>query len=136
MSTTDINDLFSRLADRAAQPAQFDMSQVTSTPVEGHGSGADGRILVRIVNGTVAEFDVQHPALRLDRQTLCAELAGAVNGALESYQAAMMTAVQSRTDFGALSEDLREMQAESMETINAYTDRMMDMLFEARKRDA
>ncbi|MDN5726660.1 MAG: hypothetical protein L0G99_12135 [Propionibacteriales bacterium] len=135
MSNADINDLFSRLADQAAKPAQFDMSQVTSTPIEGRGSAADDRIRVRIVNGKVTEFDVQHPALRLDRTVLCAELAKAVNGALETYQTNMVSAVQNRTDFGALSEDLRDMQAESIQTINAYTDRMMEMLLEARKRD-
>lgn len=136
MSSESFGSMFDDLLRLTQQPPPVTPDAISDTPVEGHGSAYDDQIRVRMVNGQVAAFDVQPRALRLDNAELGERLAEAVNTAIADYQASVTRAMaESQTDFAALSQGVREVQAEAMRSIERYTDQMMQMLKQAKPEE-
>ena len=96
------------------------------------GHAYDDRINVTMKAGRVTAVEIQPPARKLDAVQLGEELVTAINNAIDANLAAIM-ADQEQPDFTALSEQLHQVQAESVRQLNKYTEGMYDMLRQAKE---
>ncbi|MCO8271610.1 YbaB/EbfC family DNA-binding protein [Actinoplanes sp. TRM 88003] len=85
--------------------------QDESEPPVGTGVAADGRVRARAVRpGRIENLELDPSALRLGGAALAHEIEIAVNAALADLQSGAMAAA-GQTDLGALSDQLKDIQA-------------------------
>ncbi|MDO5287209.1 MAG: YbaB/EbfC family nucleoid-associated protein [Actinomycetia bacterium] len=125
-------------ADLDAQLARAEVPSpgpdLESSPVTAEGTAADERLRVTVTNGRVQEVSLQPQLLRLSNAELGDHIAEAVNNALEAYQTALMAQLsQLSPDLGAVREQVRQIQEESIRSLDAYTDSMLQMLRQVKQ---
>ncbi len=124
-------DLDAQLA-RAEAPSPG--PDLESSPVTAEGTAADERLRVTVTNGRVQEVSLQPQLLRLSNAELGDHIAEAVNNALEAYQTALMAQLsQLSPDLGAVRDQVRQIQEDSIRSLDAYTDSMLQMLRQVKQ---
>ncbi len=135
MSSEAFRELFDNL-DAQLQQAQNSSAvpaELTENPVTAEGSDDDDRLRVTVTNGRLTEVTIQPQLLRLGNAELAALFVTATNNALEAYQAALMESLRDLSpDLGALQGQVRQVQEESLRSLNAYADSMLEMLRRAK----
>ena len=93
------------------------------------GMSYEERIVVRMKNTRVTKVEIQPLAMRLDNESLGEHLAEAFNQALEASVAQAVERVAGQnTDLGNLRKHLREIQADSLRSMQNYTNQLEFML--------
>ncbi len=142
MSTSSLDDLISRVIREAETAAEQQRQGGPSTaelgvghPVAGHGSALDDRIRATVTDGRLTELELQPQAMRLTNADLSEHVVQAVNEALAGYQSALMTALtDQQPDLSSVADGLREIQADAVRAVSAYTDQMYEVLKRVQDR--
>lgn len=131
--TADFDDVFGRLIAEVDKAAVGDLPR-PPLAATAEGCDPDERVSVTMTDGQVTEVRLADHAVRLPRTDLEQAIRDAVNAALVAQTAAMVEAMgEPGTDFAALSSSLRSIQAETIQTMNRYTDSMLEMLRTVKK---
>lgn len=136
MTTHSLDDLLSRVLQQAdaaieqqrrgeSAPAELGLTE----PVEGRGTAMDERIVITLGDGRVTGCELHPQVMRLSSLELSEHLIEAMNAALTAYQSALMAALATQQpDLTAISASVREIQADAVRAVSAYTDQMYDVL--------
>lgn len=142
MSTSSLDDLISRVIREAETAAEQQRQGGLSTaemgvghPGSGHGSALDDRVRATVTDGRLTELELQPQAMRLTNADLSEHVVQAVNEALAGYQSALMTALtDQQPDLSSVADGLREIQADAVRAVSAYTDQMYEVLKRVQDR--
>lgn len=131
--TADFHEVFGRLIAEVDKAAAGDFPRPPES-TSAQGTDPDERVTVTMTDGQVTTVSLADHAVRLPRKDLEAAIRDAVNAAIAAQTAAIVEAMDAPdTDFAALSTSLRSIQAETMQTMNRYTDQMVEMLRTVKK---
>ncbi len=137
--TEDFNAVLERLQGNLSQfvdDPQSAAGEFQIPEVEGHGTALDEQINVTMSQEKFTELTIDPRAMRLANAQLAEHLLEAFNAALEDHNRQMMEQLTQQHPTGdgeSLQQDLRQIQADSLQAMKKYTDSLFDALGQVRR---
>ena len=134
--TAEFDDLFRRLGVQTQRLADGDVPvpNLDEEPVEVEGSDPDELIRIRLLNGMVTGGDVHPAAMKAGSAGIGDLIKAAVNAAIDAHMAQVMAKLtEDSSDFAQMTNELKQIQLDSLKSMDQFSEGIMDVLRQASR---